>query len=51
LAADKINLQKVAKTSKAYGNIKFQSADIMLTGDSAVVKKQKPELLPFNFHS
>jgi hypothetical protein len=32
----KINLQKVAKTSKAHGNIKFQSAGIMLTGDGAV---------------
>jgi lipopolysaccharide assembly outer membrane protein LptD (OstA) len=44
LAADKINLQKVAKTSKAHGNIKFQSAGIMLTGDSAVVKKQGKEI-------
>ncbi|CAC9600807.1 LPS-assembly protein LptD @ Organic solvent tolerance protein precursor [uncultured Gammaproteobacteria bacterium] len=40
LAADKINLQKATKTSKADGNIKFQGADIMLTGGKATIKKQ-----------
>ena len=44
LAADKINLQKSTKTSEADGNIKFQSAGIMLTGDKAVVKKQGSEI-------
>jgi lipopolysaccharide assembly outer membrane protein LptD (OstA) len=40
LAADKINLQKATKTSKADDNIKFQGADIMLTGGKATIKKQ-----------
>jgi LPS-assembly protein len=50
LAADKINLQKATKTSKAHGNIKFQNAGIMLTSDSAVVKKQDSTFKQVKFH-
>lgn len=44
LAADRINLQKATKTSKADGNIKFQNTSIMLTGNKAVVKKQNSKI-------
>ncbi len=44
LAADKINLQKSTRTSKANNNIKFQSNNIMLMGNKAVVKKKGSEI-------
>ncbi len=45
LSADNIKLNKATKTSSAKGNVKFQGKDIMLTGDSVVIKKQDNKIL------
>jgi LPS-assembly protein len=40
LSADEIKIKKSDKTSTAKGHIQFQNDELMLIGDSAVVKKQ-----------
>ena len=40
LSADEIKIKKSDKTSTAKGHVQFQNDELMLIGDSAVVKKQ-----------
>jgi LPS-assembly protein len=40
LSADEIKIKKSDKTSNAKGNVKYQDDKLMITADSAVVKKQ-----------
>ena len=40
LSADEIKIKKSDKTSTAKGNVQFQNDELMLIGNSAVVKKQ-----------
>ena len=54
LAADRVDIQKSNKTSTANGQVKFQDAEIMLTGERAIIKKQNGDthttLEQVNFH-